>query len=158
GNTLAGRLLLYDAWNMKFRELKLRRDPDCPVCGDHPTVKELIDYDQFCGVAPAAAPAAQSGVPETPVEELKGRGGAHAPYFLLDVREPNEYQICRIPGSTLIPLGQLPQRLSELPRDGREILVHCKSGVRSAKAVKLLGEHGIAAKNVKGGILAWIDR
>jgi molybdopterin/thiamine biosynthesis adenylyltransferase/rhodanese-related sulfurtransferase/molybdopterin converting factor small subunit len=157
-NTLAGRLLLYDAWNMKFRELKLRRDPECPVCGDHPTVRELIDYDQFCGVAPAAAPAAQSSVPETTVEELKARTDVRAPFFLVDVREPNEFQICRIPGSTLIPLGQLPQRLSELPNDGREILVHCKSGSRSAKAVRLLQEHGIAAKNVKGGILAWIDR
>jgi adenylyltransferase/sulfurtransferase len=159
GNTLIGRLLLYDAWNMKFRELKLRRDADCPVCGDTPTVKELIDYDQFCGVAPAATPAAaSSGVPETTVEELKGRIDTHANFFLLDVREPNEYQINRIPGATLIPLGQLPQRLSELPTDGREILVHCKSGNRSARAVKVLGEHGIAAKNVKGGILAWIDR
>jgi molybdopterin/thiamine biosynthesis adenylyltransferase/rhodanese-related sulfurtransferase/molybdopterin converting factor small subunit len=167
GTTLAGRLLLYDAWKMRFRELKLRRDPACPVCGDHPTVRELIDYEQFCGVAqPAAASAASAGaLPpelETTPEELKAaQSRTDGPsVFLLDVREPQEYQICRIPGSTLIPLGQLPSRLAELPAptDGREIVVHCKSGVRSAKAVRLLREQGIPAKNLKGGILAWIDR
>jgi molybdopterin/thiamine biosynthesis adenylyltransferase/rhodanese-related sulfurtransferase/molybdopterin converting factor small subunit len=157
--TLIGRLLLYDAWNMKFRELKLRRDSDCPVCGDHPTVKQLIDYEEFCGVKPAPANAA-AAVPETTVEELKARIDAKANFYLLDVREPHEYQIARIPGSTLIPLGQLGARYGELPpaSSGTEIVVHCKSGVRSAKAVNLLKEHGIEAKNLKGGILAWIDR
>ena len=163
GTTLAGRLLLYDAWNMRFRELKLRRDPACPVCGDHPTVRELIDYDQFCGIAkPAAgAPAAAAPLPaelETSVEELKALRESGRPFYLLDVREPQEFQICRIPDSTLIPLGQLPTRLSEVPADAPEIIVHCKSGVRSAKAVRLLREHGIPARNLKGGILAWIDR
>ena len=163
GSTLAGRLLLYDAWNMRFRELKLRRDPACPVCGDHPTVRELIDYDQFCGIAkPAAgAPAAASPLPadlETTVEELKALRESGRPFYLLDVREPQEFQICRIPDSTLIPLGQLPTRLGEVPADAPEIIVHCKSGVRSAKAVRLLREHGIPARNLKGGILAWIDR
>ena len=145
---------------MKFRELKLRRDPECPVCGDHPTVKQLIDYEEFCGVKPVAAAASGSGVPETTVEELKARMDANAPFYLLDVREPHEYQIARIPGSTLIPLGQLGSRYGELPpaSAGKEIIVHCKSGVRSAKAVSLLQEHGIEAKNLKGGILAWIDR
>jgi sulfur-carrier protein adenylyltransferase/sulfurtransferase len=159
--TLIGRLLLYDAWKMRFRELKLRRDPECPVCGDHPTVRELIDYEQFCGVARPAAAASSNALPpelETDVEELKGRIDSAQPTFVLDVREPQEFQICRIPGSTLIPLGQLGERLAELPTDGREIVVHCKGGTRSAKAVRLLQEHGVAAKNLKGGILAWIDR
>jgi adenylyltransferase/sulfurtransferase len=159
GSTLVGRLLLYDAWGMRFRELKLRRDPECPVCGDNPTVKQLIDYEEFCGVKPVAA-VPGSGVPETTVEELKARMDAQAPFYLLDVREPHEYQIARIPGSTLIPLGQLGSRYGELPpaSAGKEIIIHCKSGVRSAKAVNLLKEHGIEAKNLKGGILAWIDR
>ena len=161
GNTLIGRLLLYDAWNMRFRELKLRRDPECPVCGDHPTVRELIDYEQFCGVRPAAAaaPAALPPELETTVEELRDLRASGRPVYLLDVREPQEFQIARIPDSTLIPLGQLPTRLNEVPaQGGADIIVHCKSGVRSAKAVRLLREHGIAAKNLKGGILAWIDR
>ena len=158
-NTLAGRLLLYDAWNMRFRELKLRRDPDCPVCGDHPTVKELIDYDQFCGV-PQQGAAPQSTDAEATVEELKQIQTSGRPLYLLDVRESQEFQIARIPGSTLIPLGQLPQRLSELPTGpgSPEIIVHCKMGARSAKAVQFLKERGISARNLKGGILAWIDR
>ena len=163
GTTLAGRLLLYDAWNMRFRELKLRRDPACPVCGDHPTVRELIDYDQFCGIAKPAAGASVAASPlpaelETTVEELKALRESGRPFYLLDVREPQEFQICRIPDSTLIPLGQLPARLGEVPADAPEIIVHCKSGVRSAKAVRLLREQGIPARNLKGGILAWIDR
>jgi adenylyltransferase/sulfurtransferase len=158
GSTLVGRLLLYDAWSMKFRELKLRRDPACPICGDHPSIKGLIDYEEFCGIPQAAATtAAAPGVPETTVQELKARVDAKAPFFLLDVREPHEYQISRIAGSTLIPLGQLPSRLAELP-SGQEIVVHCKSGSRSAKAVGILKENGIQAKNLKGGILAWIDK
>jgi sulfur-carrier protein adenylyltransferase/sulfurtransferase len=158
GSTLVGRLMLYDAWAMRFRELKLRRDPACPVCGDAPTITQLIDYEEFCGVKPVAA--AGPGVPETTVEELKAKFDARTPIYLLDVREPHEYQIARIPGSTLIPLGQLGSRYGELPAAsaGKEIIVHCKSGVRSAKAVTLLKEHGIEAKNLKGGILAWIDR
>ncbi len=162
GTTLAGRLLLYDAWTMRFRELKLRRDPECPVCGDHPTVRELIDYEQFCGIAKptAAASSASALAPEfeTTVEELKALRASGRPFVLVDVREPQEFQICRIPDSKLIPLGQLPARINELSPDGPEIIVHCKSGVRSAKAVRLLREHGIPARNLKGGILAWIDR
>ena len=158
-NTLVGRLLLYDAWNMRFRELKLRRDPECPVCGDHPTVRALIDYDQFCGV-PQQTAAAPSTDADATVEELKQIQESGRPLYLLDVREPQEFQIARIPGSTLIPLGQLPQRLSELPTGpgSPEIIVHCKMGGRSAKAVQLLKERGIPARNLKGGILAWIDR
>ena len=158
GEPLIGRFLIFDALRMRFRELKLRRDPECPVCGDHPTVRELIDYEQFCGVAPAEQTSAPAAVEETTVEELKRRFDAGDDTFLLDVREPQEYQICTIPGSTLIPLGDLPSRLSEL-EGRRNIVVHCKSGVRSAKAVKLLREAGFGdAVNLKGGILAWIDR
>ena len=158
GEPLIGRFLIFDALRMRFRELKLRRDPECPVCGDRPTVRELIDYEQFCGVAPAAQTSAPAAVEETTVEELKRRFDADEDTFLLDVREPQEYQICTIPGSTLISLGDLPSRLSEL-EGRRNIVVHCKSGVRSAKAVKLLREAGFGdAVNLQGGILAWIDR
>ena len=159
GEPLIGRFLIYDALRMRFRELKLRNDPDCPVCGENRTVTELIDYDQFCGVAPAATAAADAPPPsdDATVEQLKARlAGQDAP-FILDVREPQEYQICNIPGSTLIPLGELPSRLHELEGRG-EMIVHCKSGARSAKAVKLLREAGFAqAKNLRGGILRWID-
>jgi len=159
GQPLVGRLLLYDALTMRFRELKLRRDPACPVCGDHPTVRALIDYDQFCGVAPASAPA--PAIPETTVQDLKARLDRGDRVFVLDVREPNEFQICRIAGSTLIPLGELPKRLDELPTgaDAPDIVVHCKMGGRSAKAVRQLVDKGFTrVQNLKGGILAWIDQ
>ena len=158
GQPLVGRLLLYDALQMRFRELKLRRDPECPACGDHPTIHELIDYDQFCGVVPAQAQPAGGGVPEITVQELKGKLDRREDVYVLDVREPNEYQICRIEGSTLIPLGELASRTAELDRN-REMVVHCKMGGRSAKAVALLQERGFTrARNLKGGILEWIDR
>ena len=159
GEPLIGRFLVYDALRMRFRELKLRKDPDCPVCGDNPTVTELIDYEQFCGITPAAPvsePATAAG-DEATVEQLKARIDSGDGVFILDVREPQEYRICSIPGSTLIPLGDLPSRLHELAGRG-EMIVHCKSGARSAKAVKLLREAGFAqARNLKGGILRWID-
>ena len=163
GEPLVGRFLIYDALRMRFRDLKLRRDPACPVCGDRPTVTELIDYEQFCGVVPAAPDGAASGDGAGPdggdatVEQLKARLDRREDVFILDVREPQEHRICAIPGSTLIPLGDLPARLHEL--DGRgEMIVHCKSGARSARAVKLLREAGFAgAKNLRGGILRWID-
>jgi len=164
GETLAGRLLLFDALRMNFRTLKLQRDPECPICGDHPTIKALIDYEQFCGITPATQAAASGDLPaelETTVEELKAKFDRHDSVWLLDVREVNEFQICRIPGSTLIPLGDLPKRLNEIPQGANapDIVIHCKSGIRSAKAVNLLREHGITrAKNLKGGILAWIDK
>jgi len=157
GEPLVGRLLLYDALTMRFRELKLRRDVDCPICGDHPTQRTLIDYDQFCGISPAAPPA----VPETSVEELNARLRRGDRVFVLDVREPNEYQICRIEGSTLIPLGELPKRLADVPRgaDAPDIVVHCKMGGRSAKAVRQLIDNGYdRVQNLSGGILSWIDR
>ena len=158
GEPLIGRFLIYDALRMRFRELKLRKDPDCPVCGEHRTVTELIDYDQFCGIAPAASAGADpQPSDDATVEQLKARLDQREEPFILDVREPQEYQICNIPGSTLIPLGDLPSRLHELEGRG-EMIVHCKSGVRSAKAVKLLREAGFAqAKNLRGGILRWID-
>jgi len=160
GTTLAGRLLLYDAWHMRFRELKVRRDPACPMCGDNRTIRELIDYDQFCGTAPSSAvPVAVTSIPAMTVDELKRLIDAESPVFVLDVREPQEFQICRIPGTTLIPLGQLPARMAEVSTAaaGRSIVVHCKMGGRSAKAVGLLRERGIEASNLTGGILAWID-
>ena len=158
GEPLVNRFMIYDALRMRFRELKLRKDPECPVCGEHPTVTELIDYDQFCGITPASTSAESANGTETTVEELKARLDQGADVFILDVREPQEFQICQIPGATLIPLGELPRRLVEL--EGRdEMVVSCKSGARSAKAVKLLHEAGFSkAKNLRGGILAWIDR
>ena len=164
GEPLVGRLLLYDAWRMRFRVLKLRRDPACPVCGDEPSIRELIDYEQFCGVAPRqqAAAAGAAALPErlrVSVDVLKALMSAGDAPFVLDVREPQEFQICRITGSVLIPLGTLAARLSELPPPDREIVVHCKSGARSAKAVRLLQDRGYTlARNLEGGILAWIDR
>jgi sulfur-carrier protein adenylyltransferase/sulfurtransferase len=161
GEPLIGRFLIYDALKMKFRELKLKKDPDCPVCGARPTVTELIDYEQFCGIAPAPEPvmtANDANDLETDVRELKRKIDAKENFFLLDVREPNEYQIGKIPGSTLIPLGEIPQRFQELPRD-KEIIVHCKTGGRSAKAAEFLRKQGFKnVKNLKGGILDWSDK
>jgi sulfur-carrier protein adenylyltransferase/sulfurtransferase len=162
GEPLIGRFLIYDALRMKFRELKLKKDPDCPVCGTNPTVRELIDYEQFCGVAPSAPEVAVTGAneseTETTVTELKKKLDAKEDFFLLDVREPNEFKIGRIPGSTLIPLGEVPQRVSEIPRD-KEIIVHCKMGGRSSKAAAFLRQQGYKnVKNLKGGILDWSDK
>jgi adenylyltransferase/sulfurtransferase len=160
GQPLIGRFLIYDALNMKFRELKLRKDLDCPVCGTHPTVTKLIDYDQFCGIAPAqdhSAGATVNATEITPVELKKKLDAGETP-FILDVREPNEYQINKIAGSTLIPLGELPRRYQELPRD-RQIVTQCKMGGRSAKAQDFLKTVGFAdVLNLKGGILEWIDK
>jgi adenylyltransferase/sulfurtransferase len=162
GEPLIGRFLIYDALKMRFRELRLRKDPDCPVCGTHPTVTKLIDYEQFCGIRPepAAAQAPGAGVNqfETTSVDLKKRLDAGDDVFILDVREPNEYQICRIPGSVLIPLGELPRRYAELPTD-KDIVAHCKMGGRSAKATEFLQSVGFKrVKNLKGGILDWIDK
>jgi molybdopterin/thiamine biosynthesis adenylyltransferase/rhodanese-related sulfurtransferase len=156
GEPLIGRLLLVDALAMKFRELKLRKNPDCPACGTHPTVTKLIDYNEFCGIRGEEKPA-ETGVPEVQVEELKRRLDAGEDIFVLDVREPHEYQICNINGY-LIPLGDLPKRVHELD-SSREIVAHCRSGVRSAKAVNFLRQAGFKkVHNLAGGILAWADR
>jgi sulfur-carrier protein adenylyltransferase/sulfurtransferase len=156
GEPLIGRLLLIDALGMKFRELKLRKNPDCPVCGKNPTVTQLIDYNEFCGIRGEEKPV-ESGIPEMQVEELKRRLDAGDDLFVLDVREPHEYQICNI-GGHLIPLGDLPNRVNELD-SSREIVAHCRSGVRSAKAVNFLQQAGFKkVHNLAGGILAWADR
>ena len=158
GEPLIGRLLLIDALGMKFRELKLRKNPDCPACGKHPTITKLIDYNEFCGIRGEETPvAAAAGIPTIQVEELKRRLDAGDNLFVLDVREPHEYQICNIQGH-LIPLGDLPKRVNELD-SSREIVAHCRSGVRSAKAVEFLQQAGFKkVHNLAGGILAWADR
>jgi len=151
GQPLLGKLLHVDTLSMRFRTLTLRRDPTCPVCGDHPTITEPIDYQGFCGIIAAATPA----VPTMTVHELKELREAGDNHFLLDVREPHEQSISRIEGAVLIPLGELENRTAELPRDKR-ILVHCKSGGRSARAVSLLREEGFEnVWNISGGIIAW---
>lgn len=161
GEPLIGRFLIYDALKMRFRELKLRKDPDCPVCGMHPTVTKLIDYEEFCGLRPAApevmSVSANNGLEISSVE-LKQRLDRGDALKIVDVREPNEYQINRIPGSQLIPLGEVPRRYAELnPED--EIVVQCKSGARSAKAADYLRSVGFKrVLNLKGGILDWIDK
>ncbi len=160
GRPLIGRLLLYDALEMRFQEFKLRRNPKCPMCGDNPTIEQLIDYEQFCGVRgqEAPAPATAAGPAETTVEELKGRLDRGEEVFILDVRNPPEYDIARIPGSKLLPLPELSQRFRELDPN-REMVVHCKSGMRSAKAIDFLRQQGFTKlKNLKGGILAWADQ
>ena len=162
GEPLIGRLLLVDALTMRFRELKLRKNPDCPVCGANPTVTELIDYNQFCGIAPEPAQAAQvkNGIPQISVRELKTRLDKkeinNDNFLLLDVREPYEFQIAQI-GGKLIPQNDVPNRLSELNPE-QEILVHCRSGARSQKIAELLKANGFQkVSNVAGGILAWSD-
>jgi sulfur-carrier protein adenylyltransferase/sulfurtransferase len=156
GDPLIGRLLLVDALGMKFRELKLRKNPDCPVCGPNRTITELIDYQEFCGIRGEEAPV-MTGIPEIQPEELKRRLDAGEDIFVLDVREPHEYQICNLNGH-LIPLGDLPKRMNELD-SSREIVAHCRSGVRSGKAVDFLRQAGFRkVKNLAGGILAWADK
>jgi sulfur-carrier protein adenylyltransferase/sulfurtransferase len=157
GEPLIGRLLLVDALSMRFRELKLRKNPECVVCGNHPTVTKLIDYEEFCGLRGQEEPVMAKGIPEISVEELKQRLDARDDLFILDVREPHEYQICNLKGH-LIPLNDLPRRVNELD-SSKEMVVHCRSGVRSAKAVEFLHQAGFTkAKNLAGGILAWSDR
>jgi adenylyltransferase/sulfurtransferase len=156
GEPLVGRLLLVDSLAMKFRELKLRKNPDCPACGTHPTVTTLIDYNEFCGIRGEEKPV-DNQVPTISVEELKQRQDKGDDLFVLDVREPHEYQICNLNGY-LIPLGDLPKRVNELD-SSREIVAHCRSGARSAKAVDFLRQAGFTkVKNLSGGILAWAEK
>ena len=158
GAPLIGRLLLVDALSMRFRELRLRKNPECPVCGDNPTVTELIDYEHFCGIVPETKEekAVKNGVPQLSVKEFKQRIDAGENLFLLDVREPYEYQIAQI-GGTLIPQNDVPQRLAEIPRD-REIVVQCRSGARSQRIAEFLKQSGYSkVVNLAGGILAWSD-
>jgi adenylyltransferase/sulfurtransferase len=146
---------------MRFRELKLKKDPDCPVCGSRPTVTKLIDYEQFCGLRPAVPEAvaamASSSTDISPVE-LKQRLDRGEKLRIIDVREPNEYQINRIPGSELIPLGEIPRRYAELDPE-EELVMQCKMGGRSAKAADFLRSVGFKhVLNLQGGILEWIDK
>jgi molybdopterin/thiamine biosynthesis adenylyltransferase/rhodanese-related sulfurtransferase len=152
GEPLVGRLLHFDALKVKFRELILRRDPQCPVCGENPTIFSPIDYEQFCGASD------EGGIPEMSPHELKRKMDAGEPFELIDVREPFEYEIARIDGATLIPLGEISERLDELSGE-QPIVVHCHSGKRSAQAVGLLQQHGFTkVYNLEGGIDAWSDQ
>lgn len=156
-DTLINRLLLFDAWQMKFREFKLRKDPNCPACGDNPTIKELIDYEELCGLRaqPDEQPAALEEITATELNEKLGRG---EDLQIIDVRETFEYEIARIPGTKLIPLGQVVTRMNEID-PSRETVVHCKAGVRSAKGIAALKQAGYPGRliNLKGGITAWSD-
>ena len=159
GEPLVGRLLLYDALGMHFRELKLRKNPECPICGDHRTITKLIDYHQFCGVpqqpAKQESQLTESEIEVTAVKEKLDRGDK---FVLIDVREPHEYQICHIPAAKLIPLGEIGKRLGELDPEA-DIVIHCKSGMRSARACGILKAAGFKhVRNMKGGILAWSDQ
>lgn len=159
GSPLIGRLLLYDALAMSFREFKVRRNPNCPICGNAPTITQLIDYEQFCGMRgqESAAPSIPREDEITP-EELKARLDRGERLYILDVRNPPEYGICRLEGSVLLPLPELPTRFNELDRE-REMIVHCKSGIRSARAIAFLRAQGFRRmRNLEGGILAWAER
>jgi adenylyltransferase/sulfurtransferase len=161
GEPLIGRLLLYDALGMKFRELRLRKNPECPACGDHPTITKLIDYHQFCGVPQqTAAPAQETKVNEGEIDvtEVKSKLDRGDNFVLIDVREPHEHRICNIPAAKLIPLGEFPKHVSELDPEA-DIVIHCKSGMRSAKACGILRQAGFQhVRNMVGGILAWSDK
>lgn len=159
GRTLAGRLLLIDALRMEFRELELRRDPECPVCGDEPTITAPIDYEAFCGTAAPRGTdgEGEDGVPEIDVHELRRRVDAGEPLQIVDVREPHEWRLCNLSdlGAVLVPLDELPERVDELARD-RPVVVHCRTGPRSERAVRYLRERGVEnAFNLAGGIRAW---
>jgi adenylyltransferase/sulfurtransferase len=159
GEPLSGRLMIYDALEMTFRAVKVRKDPECPVCGKNPTITELIDYEEFCGVVSEDAQQAVAGATIT-AAQLKDMLDSHEEIFLVDVREPNEYEIVSIPGATLIPKGEFLSgaALERLPQDKR-IVLHCKSGVRSAEALAMVKDAGFSdAVHVGGGVLAWIKQ
>lgn len=153
GNPLVGRLMLYDALEQSWRTLKVKKNPACPVCGKNPTIKAPIDYEAFCGLKEKPV----SAIPEMTVEQLKAMQDKKEKFVLLDVREPHEFEAARIPGSKLIPLGELPNRLGELNKADK-FVVHCRSGARSGRAVGIMRQQGFDATNVTGGILAWADR
>lgn len=153
GKPLVGRLMLYDALEQSWKTLKVKKNPGCPVCGENPTIKAPIDYEAFCGLKENPV----SAIPEITVEQLKSMQDKKEKFVLLDVREPHEYEAAKIPGSKLIPLGELPKRLGELNK-GEKYIVHCRSGGRSGRAVGLMRQQGYDATNVAGGILAWADR
>ena len=162
GESLLGRLMHFDALKMKFREFNLRRDPECPVCGEHPTIFQPIDYERFCaGPTVDDTVEADGTVASLSAKELKQKMDAQEPFTLIDVREPWEYEIAQIAGSKLIPLGELPGRLAELPREG-VLVIQCHSGFRSEEGARLLQQAGFAnVFNLEGGIEAWsrdVDR
>jgi len=156
GEPLLGRLLLFDALGMHFREMKLRKNPDCPICGVKRTIHELIDYEAFCGIPQTEDKKVRERIPEISATEL-AQQLKQENIYLLDVREPHEFNLCKIPGATLIPLQQLPGRLAEI--DGtKPVVVYCRTGARSARATALLQSAGFSsAKNLRGGIHAWAD-
>jgi adenylyltransferase/sulfurtransferase len=158
GESLIGRLLLVDALAMRFRELKLRKNPECPICGQHPTITQLIDYQQFCGIVPETPQekSVKNGIPQLSVKELKRRIDAGEQVYILDVREPYEYQIAQI-GGKLIPQNEVPQRLAEIDRE-REVIVQCHSGIRSQRVAEFLKQQGYSkVVNLAGGITAWAN-
>ena len=161
GETLVGRLLLFDALSMKFREMKLKKDKACPICGDNPTIKELIDYEEFCGIVPVQASPDDDEM-EIGVEQVKQMMDNKKTFRLIDVREPSEYDICKIGGAILIPLGDIEEKdLSKLNglKPDEEIVLHCKAGVRSMKAAKALKEMGFKnLKSMRGGINEWSEK
>lgn len=156
GDSLVGRLLLLDALKLKFRELNFHKDPDCPICGENPTIHELIDYELFCGISPETEES-NINTDELTVEELKAKLDNSEDIFLLDVREVHEYEICNL-GGYLIPLNDLPNRIHELD-SFKEIVAYCKTGIRSAKAVESLKQAGLKkVKNLSGGIIEWANK
>lgn len=164
GEPLTGRLLLFDALRMRFREMRLRRDPACPACGENPSIHELIDYERFCGTAPAEpspeGTMAEQGIPEMTVTELKERLDRGDRLTIIDVREPFEWDIGNLEnhGARLIPLGEIENRAGEIDPDD-EVVLQCRSGGRSARALEVLREKGYPRLwNLKGGILAWADQ
>jgi sulfur-carrier protein adenylyltransferase/sulfurtransferase len=157
GEPLVGRFLIYDALRMRFRELRLRKDPDCPVCGTHPTIRELRELEAYCTPARGHDEGSMTADDMT-VLELKERMDSKKAPVLIDCREPHEYEICRIPGAQLIPMREIPNRLGEFDPSA-ELVVHCRSGVRSAQVVGFLKQRGFKmARNLAGGVLAWIDQ
>lgn len=158
GEPLVNRLLLFDAWTMKFREMKLRKNPDCPICGTHPTIKALIDYEEFCMIRPPVTEPAAPESDEITAVELKRKIDLGQDVQLIDVREPFENAIARLPNTILIPLAQVVNRAAEID-PSKETVVYCKVGLRSAAAVRRLKQAGFSGriKNLKGGILAWAE-
>ncbi len=155
GEPLLGRLLVFDALRMRFREMEVARDPDCPLCGERPTITGLVDYDAFCGVPAVGAPVARSGALEVDVEALDAERRAGKNLVLVDVREPYEWEICRIAGSVLIPLRELPARVGEIAADA-DVVAVCHTGLRSLTAARFLREAGIrGARSLRGGVEAW---
>jgi len=158
GSSLAGRLLLFDALEMKFRELKLRRDPQCPLCGEHPTITDLIDYQMFCGLTPSSSKPVMNPDEVTVQEMKRALDDSQLGIKVIDVREPGEYQIARVEGVSLMPLSTLARRFTELDPN-QHYYIHCKAGARSLQALHFLRKHGFNQLNsVRGGIDAWSDQ